>query len=155
MKNEETLFIVFLLVISLVLIVLSFEFSPGSMTLPLLSGIGASALAVFLILMMLSSNIAGWYQKFESKPVFSALVVKSTERKKEGLIVAWFSGCTAGIYFFGFMAGIPLFLFLFLKVWGKESWLLSVVVSAVVLGVVYFTFIYVLRVPLHRGIFLE
>lgn len=155
MKNEERLFIIALLIITLLMTTLGFHFSRGAKILPLLSGVATSVMMIVLLLMVCSAKIAAWYQKFETQSVSSAEVTNNGGKKKEVSVVAWFSGCVAAIYFLGFMAGIALFLFLFLKVWAKESWLLSLLSSAVVLGVVYFTFVYILRVPLHEGILFE
>jgi len=54
----------------------------------------------------------------------------------------------------GFLFAVPLFLFLFLKIGAKEGWVLSLSMSGVVLGVVYFIFVHILQIPLHTGIFL-
>ena len=90
----------------------------------------------------------------EKKSVLSDKSLNEDEKKRERSVIAWFSGCTIIIYFLGFLIGIPAFLFLFLKLWAKESWLLSVVIATVVLAVIYFTFVYILSVPLHGGILL-
>ena len=155
MKNEEKLFMIFLLVIILLMVFFSFNYSGGSQMLPLFSGIFSALIVGFLVIMSFSSKIISFYQKFETKSVLSEEVLNVDEKKREVSVIAWFSGCTATIYFLGFLIGIPLFLFMFLKIWAKESWLLSSVIAAVVLGVVYFTFIYILRVPLHGGILLS
>jgi len=154
MKNEEKIFIIFLLIIMLVMVVFSFNYSGGSKILPMVSGIFSALIMGFMAIMSFSSKITSWYQKFEKKSVLSERTMKEDEKKREISVIAWFSGCTAVIYFLGFLVGIPLFLFLFLKLWAKESWLLSVVLSTAVLVVVYFTFVYILRVPLHRGMLL-
>jgi hypothetical protein len=155
MKNEERVFIIALLIIILLMTILSFHFSRGAKLLPLLSGIATSVMIIFLLLMACSSKIAAWYQKFESKTVSSTEVANGMGKKKEVSVVAWFSGCVVALYFLGYMIGITVFLFMFLKIWAKESWLLSLLSSVIVLGVVYFAFVYILRVPLHEGILFE
>ena len=120
----------------------------------MISGIFSAAIMGFMVMISFSPKIAAWYQRFEKKPVLSEKTLKDDEKKRERSVIAWFSGCTAVIYFLGFLVGIPVFLFLFLKLWAKESWLLSVVLSTAVLVVIYFTFVYILRVPLHRGMLL-
>lgn len=154
MKNEEKIFMIFLLIIMLLMVVFSFNYSGGSQILPLASGIFSALIMGFLVTMSFFSKIISFYQKFETKPVLSEDELSVDEKKREVSVIAWFSGCTATIYFLGFLIGIPLFLFMFLKIWAKESWLMSSVLAVVVLGVVYFTFIYILRVPLHSGILL-
>ena len=155
MKNEEKIFMIFLLIIMLLMVFLSFNYSGGSQILPLSSGIFSALIVGFLVVMSFSSKIISFYQKFEAKSVLSEDVLNVDEKKRELSVIAWFSGCTAAIYFLGFLIGIPLFLFMFLKIWAKESWLLSSVLAVVVLGVVYFAFISILRVPLHSGILLS
>ncbi|MBW2065435.1 MAG: tripartite tricarboxylate transporter TctB family protein [Deltaproteobacteria bacterium] len=152
MKNEEKVFVILVLMIALVMVFLGFEFRGGSKILPLISGISSAFLLGFLLFMSFSFRAYGWYQKLETKPVFSEKQARIRERRREISVLGWFSGCTALIYLAGFTIGIPVFLFLFLKVWAKESYLLSIVLSGIVLGVVYFAFIHVLRVPLHKGI---
>lgn len=154
MKNEEKIFMIVLLIIILLMAFFSFQYSGGSQILPLASGIFSALIMGFLVVMSFSSKIISFYQKFETKSVLSEDVMNVAEKKREVSVIAWFSGCTAAIYFLGFLIGIPLFLFMFLKIWAKESWILSLVLAAIVLGVVYFTFIYILRVPLHSGILL-
>ena len=155
MKTEERLFTIFLLVLALLMAILSVRFSPGPRTLPLIAGICTSAMIVLLIVMAFSPKIASWYQKFEKKPILTGEDEKSEEKKRMRSVVGWFSGCMAGIYFFGYLVTIPLYLFVFLKIKEREGWLLSLSLSAVVLGVVYFVFIYLLRIPLHKGILLK
>ena len=146
---------IFLLIIMLLMVFSSFNYSGGSQILPLTSGIFSALIVGFLVIMSLFPKVISFYQKFETKSVLSEDVLNVDEKKRELSVIAWFSGCTAAIYFLGFLIGIPLFLFMFLKIWAKESWLLSSVLAAVVLGIVYFTFIYILRVPLHSGILLS
>ena len=145
---------IFLLFIMLVMVFFSFNYSGGSKILPMISGIFSALIMGFMVILSFSSKITSWYQKFEKKSVLSERTMKEDEKKREISVIAWFSGCTVVIYFLGFLVGIPLFLFLFLKMWAKESWLLSVVLAAAVLVVVYFSFVYILRVPLHGGMLL-
>ncbi len=154
MKSEEKIFLSFLLIIMILMVVFSFNYSGGSKILPLISGAFSALIMGFLVIMSFSPKIVAWYQNFEKKSVLSEKTLTKDEKKREISVIAWLSGCTAMIYLFGFLIGIPLFLFLFLKLWARESWLLSVVIAAAVLLVVYFTFVYILRVPLHRGMLL-
>lgn len=154
MKNEEKIFMIVLLIIILLMVFLSFQYSSGSQILPLASGIFSALIMGFLVIMSFFPKIISFYQKFETKPVISEDELNVDEKKREVSVIAWFIGCTAMIYVLGFLIGIPLFLFLFLKLWARESWLLSLVLAAVVLGVVYFAFVYILRVPLHEGVLL-
>ena len=154
MKNEEKIFMISLLLIMLLMVFFGFIYSGESKILPMISGVFSALIMGFMVIMSFSAKITSWYQRFEKKSVLSERTMKGDEKKREISVIAWFSGCTVVIYFLGFLVGIPLFLFLFLKLWAKESWLLSVVLATAVLVVVYFTFVYILRVPLHRGMLL-
>jgi hypothetical protein len=153
MKNEERIFMIFLLIVMLLMVFLSFSYGSGSKILPMCSGIFSVLIVTFLLIMSLSSRMSACYQKFEKRSVLTEGVLSLKEKKRELSVIAWFSGATAAIYFLGFLVAIPIFLFLFLKMWAKESWFMSLVLAAAVPAIVYFTFVYVLSVPLHRGIF--
>lgn len=152
MKHEERIFMIILLVVMLVMAFMAFKYGPGARILPLVSGICAAAMMAFLVSMAFFPRIKAWYQALEAKTILSKIVLSDAEKKREIWIVVWFTGCTFLIYVFGFMIGIPLFLLAFLKLWARESWVLSVVLSGIVLGVVWFSFVYILSVPLHQGI---
>jgi hypothetical protein len=152
MKNEEKLFMILLLAVMLLMAVTGFKYGGGSRILPVVSGVFSAALMGFMVLMSFSPALTAWYQKFEKKNIFSAEPLEDPEKKRERSVTVWFAGCTAVIYLLGFMVGIPLFLFLFLKLWAKESWVLSIGLAAVVTIVVYIAFVYLLRIPLHGGL---
>ncbi len=153
MKNEERIFMIFLLLIMLLMVVLGSRYDAASKILPMASGIVAALIMAFLLLMSISARISSWYQKFEKRPVLTESALSVKEKKRELSVIAWFSGCAVAIYFLGFLVAIPLFLFSFLKFWAKESWLMSLVLAAAVPAIVYFTFVYILSVPLHTGLF--
>ena len=153
MKNEERLFMIFLLLIMLPMVVLGSGYDARSKILPMSSGIFSALIVAFLLIMSFSSRISSWYQHFEKRSVLTESVLSVKEKKRELSIIVWFAGCTIAIYFLGFLVAIPLFLFSFLKFWAKESWLMSLVLAAAVPAIVYFTFVYILSVPLHTRIF--
>jgi VIT1/CCC1 family predicted Fe2+/Mn2+ transporter len=113
-------------------------------------------------MMIISPKFASWYQKAEGKSPFMGMSKELMEsgrkvdqrdiRKKEISVAGWLLFLTAATYILGFLIGVPLFLFLFLKLWAKEGWALSLSMSGIVLGVVFFIFVYVLQIPLHQGI---
>ena len=120
MKNEQKAFLLFLIVLMLGMALLSLRFSPGSRMLPMISGLGASAIGVFLLLMSFSPAASAWYGRLEKKSLFQAEEMSPEERKKEISVVLWFLGCSALIAIAGFLVAIPVFLFLFLKCRAKE-----------------------------------
>jgi presenilin-like A22 family membrane protease len=153
MKYEEKGFMIVLLIVTLSMFFMAFKYDGNAKVLPILSGIFSASMMGFLVFMAFHTRLNAWYQKLEAATILSKVVLNADEKKRELSVAAWFAGCTGLIYLFGFVIGIPVFLFLFLKIWAKESWLLSIVLSAAVLGVIFFSFVSILRVPLHEGIF--
>jgi hypothetical protein len=63
---------------------------------------------------------------------------------------AWIAAYTGVLWFAGFMVGAPVMTFLFLRFFGKDSWLASAGLSAGVWAFLY-VLLRVLRLPLHQG----
>ena len=66
-------------------------------------------------------------------------------------VVAWMAGFFGAIALIGFPLAVPLFVFLYLRLQGRESWVFSLVFSAVVWGFFYGLFEKLLSVPFPAG----
>lgn len=152
MKTEHKIFTAFILIIALIMTVSSFKYGQHARTLPFYSGIITVILLAGLLLISFSPKLTAMYQKIEEAAEIDDTEKNIKKRKKELSVIGLLIGCTACIYIFGFQVGTPLFLFVFLKFWEDESWLLSIILSGIVTVVVCFGFYYLLRVPLHTGI---
>jgi len=152
MKTEQKILTIVILGIALIMTVASFKYGQGARTLPFYSGIITVILLAGLLLISFSPRLAAWYQMVEEAAETDDAEKNKQERKKEISVIGLLIGCMVCIYLLGFQVGTPLFLFVFLKFWEKESWLLSIVLSGVVTVVVCLGFYYLLRVPLHTGI---
>jgi len=162
MKTEEKVLTFFLLGIVCFMMVLTFGYRPGSRLVPQVIGFCTLALMIILCMMVISPKFASWYQKVEgtspligmSKELIESgkKVEQKDMKKREISVVGWVLFLMAVTYILGFLVAIPLFLFLFLKLWAKEGWVLSLCMSGTVLGVVFFVFVYILQLPLHEGI---
>ena len=152
MKTEYKILTLVILSIALIMTVVSFKYGQGARRLPFYSGIITVILMTGVLLISFSPRLAAWYEKVEEAAETADVEKSRKERKKELYVIGLLIGCMVCIYLLGFQVGTPLFLFVFLKFWEKESWLLSIIVSGVVTVVVCFGFYYLLRVPLHTGI---
>jgi hypothetical protein len=63
----------------------------------------------------------------------------------------WILGILPTIYLLGFVVGIPLYIFLYLKL-HKESWRLSIIITIISALVVYFGFGELLHFRFHKGL---
>jgi hypothetical protein len=71
--------------------------------------------------------------------------------RRSAVAAGWILAFFAAILLLGFSLSVPLFVFLYLKVQGKESWLLSVVFAAVAWGFFYGLFDQLLHLPFPQG----
>jgi len=67
------------------------------------------------------------------------------------LATGWILGFFAVIVLFGFLAAVPLFVFLYLKMQGEEGWIFSVAFTLAVWGFFYGLFGLLLHLPFPRG----
>jgi hypothetical protein len=66
-------------------------------------------------------------------------------------VIAWIAGFFALIALIGFPWAVPLFVFLYLKVQGRESWGLALGFSALVWGFFHGLFVRLLNLPFPAG----
>ncbi len=74
--------------------------------------------------------------------------------RREWVGIAWLLGLFAMITVLGQIVAIPLFVLLFMRYFGRESWRLSIAYAVVIVIFVYGLFIYGLRNELYPGILL-
>jgi len=75
--------------------------------------------------------------------------------RRSALAGAWILGFFAAILLLGFPLAVPLFIFLYLKVHGREGWVLSIVFTAVAWAFFYGLFDQLLHLPFPQGWLLE
>jgi hypothetical protein len=73
---------------------------------------------------------------------------------RELVAYAWLLGLFLLIVLFGLSAAIPVFVLLFMRFFGNESWRLSVIFSLACWAFVYVVFVWFLRNDLYPGIIL-
>jgi Tripartite tricarboxylate transporter TctB family len=81
---------------------------------------------------------------------FQLSIGKDTARRTL-TAVGWILAFFAAIVLLGFPIAVPLFVFLYLKLQGRESWILSIVMTAAVWGVFYGLFDLMLHLPFPAG----
>ena len=81
---------------------------------------------------------------------FQLSVGKDTARRTLAA-AGWIFAFFAAIVLAGFPIAVPLFVFLYLKLQGRESWVLSIAMTAAVAGVFYGLFDLVLHLPVPAG----
>ncbi|GAB6173995.1 hypothetical protein JCM15765_34730 [Paradesulfitobacterium aromaticivorans] len=67
----------------------------------------------------------------------------------------WVGGLLVLLFVVGFLAAIPIYLFLYLKVRSQEKLVFTIIFSLVSWGALYFFFGMILHIPLYEGIIAE
>ncbi|HBW34159.1 tripartite tricarboxylate transporter TctB family protein [Desulfosporosinus sp. BICA1-9] len=82
--------------------------------------------------------------------------IKKVSSNQELLITfAWFFALLILVYLFGFLFVIPIFLLAYLRLAGKESWVLSIAISLSAWLVIMILFVMILKVDLYKGIIMN
>ena len=76
-------------------------------------------------------------------------------RRRTALAVAWTVGFFALIVLLGFQVAVPVLVFAYLKLQGKEGWIFTTVFTAAVWGFFYGLFDLLLHLPFPPGVLLE
>ncbi|GAB6153797.1 hypothetical protein JCM17380_25470 [Desulfosporosinus burensis] len=140
-------FVLFLFFI--VFVGLALTYNPQARMVPLVIGIPSLILS------------AGMLWNTWSKAKTSQLVEKESEIKKEFsnrdllMTFAWFFALLIMVYLFGFLYVIPIFLLAYLRLSGKESWVLTITISLSACLVILILFVMILKVDLYKGIIMN
>jgi hypothetical protein len=79
----------------------------------------------------------------------------SGARKREWILIGYFTGLIAGLLLFGFWIAVPVFITTFLKEREKVSWLFALLPAIATVVVLYFVFYRTLGIDLHHGFITE
>ena len=71
--------------------------------------------------------------------------------RRTAVAAAWILGFFAAIVLLGFPIAVPLFVFLYLRLQGREGWLVCILMTAAVWGVFYGLFDALLHLPFPTG----
>jgi hypothetical protein len=79
------------------------------------------------------------------------LAIGPQSARRTALAFAWILGFFATIILLGFPIAVPLFVFLYLRLQGRESWLVCIVMTLAVWAVFYGLFDRLLHLPFAAG----
>jgi len=162
-RRGNILFTCLLLVFILIVILTSLTYSPQARLIPLLIG---GVTLILGILVLISEFYPGLLRTLDVSLMDFATSATPTETdsekptemqvvKKVLNISIWLASFLVLIYFIGFLISIGVFVLLFLKVYGKRSWVKTIIVSVLTWGFIYGTFEMFIKVELFRGILFE
>src|SRR5660398_75889 len=132
----NTLFTTLLLVFTSAVILISLGYAPEARLTPIIIGIPTLALGVLVLVgerypkLLRQLDVSIMEMSDSSGQGSSAEEAGRTEEAKKLMImIGWMVGFFICIYLVGFLVGIPMFLFAFLKVYAQSSWVRAIVVT--------------------------
>ena len=152
---------VLILVVLFIVILISLTYSGKERLAPLIAGISGAVLTVLVLIGEKYPELTKRFDFSLTQLAFEGLETKAgqTESRNNQLqgalrFLAWMGWAMLLIFFIGFHIAIPVFVFTFLKIFGRLSWLRSLVSAVVSAFVLIGLFEVVLKVGLFKGILL-
>ena len=110
-----------------------------------------AALEVFLGLRLKKNDKETSTMDFKVASAEDLDIDEATARKRVVSIFIWIFVFFALILLAGFQVAVPLFFVVFLKLYAKEKWQLTIILAAVAWGFFYGLFIWLLHLPFADG----
>jgi len=112
---------------------------------------------IALVLVQLFREATGWEARrsgaggVDMDEVYEAKLEKNVETRRTLLFFAWFIGGSVGIWLLGIVIALPLLVFLYALIEGKEKWLNSLILAAGTYALIWGLFEYLLDTRWPRG----
>ena len=145
MRRSSIIFAVVVLAILIIVAVLSLGLPYKGRLFPLIAVIPISALVVVQVIREVRAKTSAEKIPQEEQPDGEPLLGNRISA------AVWIVALLPVIYLFGFLAGFPLYTFLYLKL-HRQSWSLSIIIPVVMLTVIYVGFNVALNMPLYKGL---
>lgn len=145
-RNPEKVFTLFLFLLFAVLFVVTWHYAPRARLVPLV--LLVPALILTGAQLRLSFHRAEAPKEKQREEEDYELDAPFDQEMK---VLGWFISLAVMTWLFGFLIATPLFLFIFLRGWAKESWWLSMSLSGFSTLAMYLIVEVGFRIILYRG----
>lgn len=122
---------------------------------PMIIGISAFLMTLAELLLSLFQREKRDRQQGAVDFKFSEDVDKSLVLRRTLLAFMWIIALFLLILFFGFPIAVPTFVFLYLKLYGKEKWAISIIMTGALWFFFWGLFVWLLHTPLQEGLIIE
>jgi hypothetical protein len=117
----------------------------------------AAVPGVILAVVQLYREATGWEGSrqtaggIEMDEVYDVKLDKKTEMQRTVMYFAWFIGGAIGIWLLGIVIALPLLVFLYMLIEGREKWIGTVVMTACTFALIWGVFEYMLEMRWPPG----
>ncbi len=125
---------------------------------PLRTGLFPMVIGISVIIIAMAALLIGLFGKEEVAAKQSTMDFEFSEHMDKKLAIrrtlltsAWIIGFFAMILFFGFLISVPLYVFLYMKIYAKEKWAISLIMTAASWVFFYGLFVRLLGIFLQEG----
>jgi len=133
----------------------TFDYSETARRLPILIGCGTLLLVVLDFISRLPGK-AGSYIRFALGAGFQEREMDFTpEWKAELRQLAWLTACVSSVVLIGILPTVPVFIFFYMFVQGRQGLLHSLLVALILSLTVWLVFEYLLEYRLYRGMLFD
>ncbi len=152
-------FTAFLSIFFIIVFWVSLGYNPKARFVPIVLSIPMFLLTIYLLLgEKYPKLISGFEGALPTSTVTNSASArdkdkKEKENKKQYALIGLLIGTYISIICVGFLITIPLFVIIFVKFYGKLTWLQALLVTAVVEGILFGLFEVVLKSDLYNGVF--
>jgi hypothetical protein len=121
----------------------------------------ASIPGIILVSVQLYREVTGWQGRrgsaggIDMDEVSDVQLDRQTELRRTWGFFAWFTGGALAIWLLGLVIALPLLVFLYALVEGKEKWYVAVIAAVCTYALVWGLFEYTLETRWPRGIFFD
>jgi hypothetical protein len=152
-------FTIFFLVIFIAAAIVGWEWPDIAKIMPVYV---AALPGLCLVVLQLYRDATGWERSgnrdsggLDMDQVSDVQLDQKTERKRTITYFAWFIGGALGIWLLGLTYSLPLLVFLYALVEGKEKWLTALIMALCTYALVWGLFEYMLETRWPPGILLD
>jgi hypothetical protein len=116
---------------------------------------------IILVLVQLYREVTGWQGRrgtaggIDMDEVSDVQLDRQTELKRTWGYFAWFIGGALGIWLLGLVIALPLLVFLYTLIEGKEKWYIALIAAACAYALVWGLFEYMLETRWPPGILFD
>jgi hypothetical protein len=121
-------------------------------TWPYETGLFPRTVAIIVIIVTSLSFLLEFYEKIKKSKPGKNIIVKSEFGKNALINFAWLAAYIISTWLFGYVVASSLYVFLYLKVKGKLSWIVSIMVTVGAFAFLEVVFVILLRIRMLPGV---
>ncbi|MBK7993938.1 MAG: hypothetical protein IPK14_11110 [Blastocatellia bacterium] len=160
-KLREKAILTFIITVFVLLFLFStITLSPTARLVPLAILIPTLLILIFQLILDFSPKLSEYYKKYDRVDLFNVKRRKYTDKeilnhlyKEEIKIFSYLLLLIISIYLLGVLITLPSYIFLYLRFGVQEKTKIATIISVAIFSLLYFVFIWLLKINFYSGLF--